>query len=152
MRDPLHKICKGSTSCFLKKKFTWRIYVGYCDTDLNTAHGCDCVRWNTCVYAKSLEGKLQYPYFNWNGEKRNLNAKWADNDWDEHNRFLFVRNSISFLVRVSRGFLCLSDYLIVPTAEHLSNLDEFVGKRNILPCLHDVRCVCNTKENLYSIE
>jgi hypothetical protein len=48
------------------------------------------------MYAKSLGGALRTPNLNWNDSKRNLNANDVGNDWNAHNRFLFVRNSISF--------------------------------------------------------
>ena len=45
---------------------------------------------------ETLEGKVQVPYLNWNGDKRKLNANWSDNDWNGKGRLLFVRNLISF--------------------------------------------------------
>ena len=43
-----------------------------------------------------LDGNWQAPYLNWNGDKRYLNANDVSNDWNAHNRSLFVRNFISF--------------------------------------------------------
>lgn len=52
--------------------------------------------WIARTYTKPLDGELQVPYLNWNGDKRKLNANRCDNEWNEHNRFLFVRNLSSF--------------------------------------------------------
>ena len=92
----MHMLYKKSVYSVSKKKSTWRIYIGHYDADLNTIHGCDCVWWEARIYAKSLDGNSQAPYLNWNGDKRNLNANDVSNDWNEHNRFVFVRNLISF--------------------------------------------------------
>ena len=87
----VHMLYKKSVYSVSKKKSTWRIYIGHYDADLNTIHGRDCVWWGACIYAKSLDGNSQVPYLNWNGDKRNLNANDVSNDWNEHNRFVFVR-------------------------------------------------------------
>ena len=47
----------------------------------------DCMH----VYETDWTDELQVPYLNWNGDKRKLNANRCDNEWNEHNRFLFVR-------------------------------------------------------------
>lgn len=39
------------------------------------------------------------PYFNWN-DKRKLNTNDVSNDWNDHNRFIFVRKYTSFLIFV----------------------------------------------------
>ncbi len=92
----VHMLYKKSVYSVPKKKSTWRIYVGHCDVDLNTIYGRGCVWWNACIYTKSLDGDSQAPYLNWNGNNRKLNANDVSNDWNEHNRFVFVRNLISF--------------------------------------------------------
>jgi hypothetical protein len=56
---------------------------------------------------ETLHGNSQVPYLNWNGDKRNLNANHADDDWNEHNRFLFVRNYISFSHSLRAGVFFL---------------------------------------------
>jgi hypothetical protein len=52
---------------------------------------------------ETLQGNSQAPYLNWNDGERNLNANHADDDWNEHNRSLFVRNSISFFHSLRAG-------------------------------------------------
>lgn len=81
---------------FSKKKSTWRIDVGYYYTDLNSTYGCDCVWWFACVYMKSLDGNSYVPNLDWNGEKRKLDRNRWGNEWNDRNRFVCVRNFISF--------------------------------------------------------
>ena len=50
-----------------------------------------------------LDGVSQAPYLNFDDGKRNLNANDASNDWNDRNRFLFVRNSISFSLALTGG-------------------------------------------------
>ncbi len=130
-----------------KKKFTWRRYVGYYDTDLNTAFRCDEVQWHARISAKSLDGNSRAPYLNWNGSNRNLNANNASNEWNDRNRFLFVRNFISFPVRLSHGvfFFLLCDDLIVPPTKHFSYFNKLFCECKILFGMHNMRLLCDTK-------
>lgn len=154
----MHTLCKKSVYSVSKKKSTWRIYVGHYDVDLNTIHGCDCVWWNACIYTKSLNGDSQSPYLNWNGDKRKLNANDVSNDWNEHNRFVFVRNLISFSHTNScvGVFLFLSgllfDYLVVPTTKHFTSLVQFFAKSIILFRFKCFYSMCNTKKNFNCIK
>ncbi len=81
---------------FSKKKSTWRIYVRHYDVDLNTIHSCDSVWWYTCIDAKFLGGDFCVPILYCNDAKRKLNRNRWSNEWDDKNRFLCVRNLISF--------------------------------------------------------
>ena len=60
------------------------------------------------MYAKSLDGTANAPNFRLDDGARRLNANDVSNDWNEHNRFVFVRNSISFpavvFVKTTAGF------------------------------------------------
>ena len=80
---------------FQKKKSTWRIYVWYYNTYLNTTYGCDCVWWFACVDAKSLDGDSYVPKLNWNDDKQNLDRNRWGNEWNDGCRFVCVRNLIS---------------------------------------------------------
>lgn len=48
-------------------------------------------------YETSLSGTPRIPYLNWNGDERRLSTNDARNEWNDNNRFLFVRNYISLL-------------------------------------------------------
>ena len=113
---------------FSKKKSTWRIYVGYSYTDLNSAHDCDCVWWTACIDAKRLDGNSQVPYLNWNGDKRNLNANDVRNDWNDRNRFVFVRNLISLhsakALPSHYSFLCISSSCLMIWLAGPSSADD----------------------------
>ena len=76
---------------------------------------------------ETLEGKVQVPYLNWNGDKRKLNANWSDNDWNGKGRLLFVRNLISFKGategRLFVFFFHLRYDLIMPTTQNFPNFN-----------------------------
>ena len=106
---------------------------------------------------ETLDGNLQAPNFRLNDSNRNLNANNVDNDWNDRNRFVFVRNSISFITRLRRSrvmFLSASlfEYLTMPATKHFSNLNKLVGKCDVLFCLHDVCGICNTKQYFCGVE
>ena len=50
-----------------------------------------------------LDGNMQVPIVNWNGDNRNLNANNWDDDWNDKYRFLFVRKSLSFSRKLITG-------------------------------------------------
>lgn len=83
------------SSCISKKKSTWRVYVRHCDANLNTTHGCDYVWWSACVYTKALDGDSYVPSLYRDDDERRLNSNRWDNEWNDNNRFLCVRNLIS---------------------------------------------------------
>lgn len=75
--------------------------------------------------AEGYAGDPQVPYLYWNGDKRKLSANDDTNDWNDHNRFVFVRMLCSFSVlSMSWSFfiVLLSDNLVVPATEHFSDL------------------------------
>lgn len=78
-----------------KKKFTWRIYVLYFRYRIifNLWLRLKTVSW-VHIYENS---DLHTPYFNWN-DKRKLNTNDVSNDWNDHNRFVFVHKYNSFLI------------------------------------------------------
>lgn len=103
-----------------------------------------------------LDGDLHAPYLIWDGDKRKLNANDVSNEWNEHNRFVFVRNLISFKMTARKGrhlfFLCsllkcmffkLFHYLIMPTTKHLAYLMKFLTECYILFGFECFDSVCN---------
>lgn len=122
-----------------KKKSTWRIHVWYCDTDLNTVHGCDCVRWATCTYAKSRDGNSCVPNLWQNDGKRNLDRNRWGNEWNDRNRFLCVRNSISFIERPRSGrsmFSCVHFLLVASSLGYAIHQASYLSRATSHSALH----------------
>ena len=80
---------------FSKKKSTWRVYVEHYNADLNTTHGRDCVWWTACIYTKALNRNSYVPNLYRNDDERRLDRNRWDDEWNDKNRFLCVRNLIS---------------------------------------------------------
>ena len=51
--------------------------------------------WIACIYTKWLDGNSYVPNLYLNGDERKLNRNRWDNEWNDKNRFLCVRNLIS---------------------------------------------------------